>query len=107
MGACSFEGDNPYTMRIGGAFAPACYSGISGQGNTLHPQPGNTVLVGFTPLLDPGVYDVVVTNTDTSEEHTLAAALTVRPRNYQTEVFAYKKLMPPRFRAGARSIGEV
>jgi hypothetical protein len=103
----TFELGNPYTVYFGTSVnAPAAYSGVPGQKATVYPDAeGDLVL--YSPPLAAGVHSMLVVNTDTSEEHVLPGAITVRAEQFFTEVFCYRKLMPSLYRTGPRAIDEV
>lgn len=88
---------------LGSSADPVCYSGRAGQGTTVRPS-STSLLRCYLPPLDPtgGPYDVYVQRVDGADSGTLATAITVLPRQYQSTIFALKRLMPPIYWAGIR-----
>lgn len=68
-----------------------------------------TRMVCFSPQATGGVsYDLVVTSlVDGAITDTLAAAITVLPKQYNTAVFSYRKVLPLTYITGPRNFVEL
>ncbi len=102
-----FESGGEYEVYIGplgNDSDPVCHSGKAGQGASVYPVELITLRC-YTPLLEPGTtVDVTVTNIGTAETHTLAAELDVTYRQFESTVFALRKVFPHFYKMGARDI---
>lgn len=107
----SYEDGASYSIHIGdyrNALDPVCYSGIPEQGSSIYPQL-NGVLYAYTPLLQiTGVnpYSVTVINESTLSVQTLIDVLFVRKKQFYNKVYRIRKVLPPRYKTGPRSILE-
>lgn len=82
---------------------PLAYSGVPGQGYTCYAaQP--TFLRIYLPLLSPGVYSFHVESPTTSS--TLHFALTIRPKQFRSSVYALRSILPPKWKVGPRGLEE-
>lgn len=100
-------GDEPVTVAVVvGGNDLVCYSGKSGDGNGPSPRLGGTKLTAVTPpLAIGGPYDVKVTVGVSTV--TLAAALTSNARQWKERTHALRRLFPPWYRMGPRTLESV
>jgi len=112
------EDDGGYLLTLTGLFkdAPAkvllvqgldtyeCYSSKGGQ--SYDPRPRNPItMIVASPPVPRGVYTVrVVQDVDDDE---LVGALTVVARNWKSRVFDLRRVFPPWYKTGPRSLDSV
>lgn len=87
---------------VAGGVEHRCYSGVAGNGYAPRPVTGTQLFAVSPPLPKGGPYDVTVRQG--VYEDTLAAALTVRNRNFASRSFALRQLMLPNVRSGPRRL---
>lgn len=94
-----------YEVRIDSAGGDYCLSGRPGR---MHVMQALTTqeLRCYTPRLEPGDHDVVVRRPDGSESATLTDGLTAHVRQFLTSIHAVRKIQPPPYRVGPRSVGQ-
>lgn len=80
----------------------ACYSHDAGRGNNPVPLGDNTLICATPPLPRGGPYDVRVTQ-DVNVE-TLASAISVVHRFYRDQTYKLRKVLPPKWLKGARTL---
>jgi len=109
-----FEEGHSYKVFMGDLGTvgdPGCCSGIPGQGYLIYPSPpvlggAFTRLVVYSPKVNPSVtpYTITVIDYNTLEAHTLSAVITACKNQYFTTVYSMKRLFPPHYKTGSRSI---
>lgn len=81
-----------------------CESGIPGQPQKVYPL-NATEMRCFTPALDPGLYSVYVVGIDSPlVNDSLTAVIRFLPKGFETSVHDLRKIMPPGYYVGPRSI---
>jgi hypothetical protein len=80
---------------------PHCYSGVPGQGDVYFSKRVDQLRV-FLPDLPPGVYHLHAHNGDDS--FTLLNAITVRPKQFRSNLIGLRRILPPKWDVGPRSI---
>ena len=106
----TFEPPIRYWVYIGatGTIADTlCYSGKPGQGTIIFPF-SPTVLLCYSPLLAPGK-DVFITVKDLDEGSVLSLGdpIAVDYVQFYSTVFSIRKVLPPFYKTGPRSIEQV
>lgn len=103
----SFEAKNRYKVHLGanGSSAdPACHSGRAGQSTIIYPWTSG-ILRCWTPVITPGgPYTVTVVNQDTAQEEQLVDEVTVTERQFWTNVYDLRRVLPPFYKTGPRKI---
>jgi len=103
----TFELDKPHRVHIGSAgdsSDPLCFSGKPGQAYNAKPF-SETELKPYTPRMEiGGPYTITVIRGDTLETDQLVDAITAVPEDYKTTVFDLRKVFPPHYFMGPRSM---
>lgn len=106
----TFERGHTYRVYIGPTGTVTdeqAHSGVAGQKTVIIPYSLVQLRV-YTPRVAPGViHDVLVEDIATLGTDVVAASLTGRARDYGSKVFKIRKLYPPFYRSGPRSIESV
>ena len=105
-----YELGHTYRIYIGPTGTTAdlqAHSGVAGQSTIIIPDT-LTNLRAYTPRIAPGVaHDVLVEDVATLGTDILAGVLTGRGKDHGSTVFAMRKLLPPFYKTGPRSIDRV
>lgn len=78
-------------------------SGIEGDGFIVTLRQANEMRC-FAPALDPGVYSIYIRREDSSRAGSLSTILYVVPPQWGTQRFHYRRLLPPTYALGPRSV---
>lgn len=108
LGDFTGELGNAFKVHIGlnaDATDPECVSGIPGQGTDIFPL-NATEMRCYTPRLDVGLQHVFVRRKDNTRSGILANALEIFPRGFETSVYDMRRVMPPFYFVGPRTIEE-
>lgn len=91
----------------GDATDPACQSGVAGRGTLLLPHT-TTLLRCFTPkITESGPLTIYGINIDNSDNDTLVDGITdVLPRDFKTSTYALRKILPPHYATGNKTIAQ-
>lgn len=102
--AGTFDLGVAYEVRLDSVSGPHCLSGRPGQMRTCYALTVQEIRC-YAPIAAQGAHDVVVRRVDGAEPPaTLAAGLTVYPREFATTVHAVRKVFPPFYDLGPRSV---
>lgn len=100
-----------YLGDLGTIDDPPCYSGIPGQGYLISPKKSIAggifdTLTVYNPKMLPSVtpYKITVIDYGTLEVHVLSNVITVHKKQFFTTVYNVKRLQPPHYYVGARTI---
>ena len=96
-----------YVYVYDGVTEHRCYSGVAGSGDVIRAIDANTVRFVVPELPIGGAYDVRVKTTGGALQTTLSAFLQVVARNWETKVFDLRRLYPPWYKTGPRSVDSV
>jgi len=103
----AFTVQHRYRVYLGGlgtAADPGCPSGKAGQGFDVYPWTADT-LKCFSPVLAPGgPYTVTVVDQDDATSDQLVGAVAVTQRQFQSKVYAMRRLFTPWFKTGPRAV---
>lgn len=103
----TFELDKPHRVHIGSAgdsSDPLCFSGKPGLAYNAKPF-SVTELKPYTPRMEiGGPYTITVIRGDTLETAQLVDAITAVAEDYKSAIFDLRRLLPPHYRVGPRSM---
>lgn len=85
---------------------PLCYSGVGGQGSLIEARDQSAVFVS-PPILGAAVHNVLVIGVEAPFRRLTPAAVTYVRRNLRSGIFAFRRILPPRFLTGPRAIRDV
>lgn len=94
-----------YIGTNGDATDTPCYSGVPGSSRTVIPL-SDTLLRCYTPRLDTGLQSIFVQTVDTLSQDLLTDSIMVFKRGFETSVFDMRRVLPPWYRTGPRTIDE-
>ncbi len=103
-----FEPDTAHRVHIGitgSSDDPVCYAG-QGQGNVALPFTSTELRV-FTPRLSLGLLSVFVFQTATTDSDSLLGVLTTVKPDFKSRVFDMRRILPPFWKAGPRSMEQL
>lgn len=80
---------------------PQAYSGVPGQGNIYRPRRPDQLRI-FLPRLPPGVHRIHAESA--GDSFTLVNAITVRPKQFRSNVYGLRKVLPPKWKIGPRRV---